>query len=273
MNTRSIAGAARVICEAEGKPNAVPATIAVALDATGWLNTTETQAELVRLRLLQNAQPAALSEAQVDALADAGNRALNDHYHEELCHCSDWPKGCASSGNYFAGSWDTAAFGIGMAAVIGVWESMRAPAEADEIARLRARVAELEALEPARFQTCRTCGAGYEYGKPCGTCNFKALMATAQQDARRDASAAKLRSLLAGQRAAVEDPHDSPLHHDYRLGHDLPEIAEVSRPDCPLGGLHMPGVPCDEQCHKKAAALETLHAALRRPDQPEVPSV
>ncbi|WP_037616321.1 hypothetical protein [Streptomyces aureus] len=33
---------------------------------------------------------------------------------------------------------------------------------------------------------------------------------------------AKLRNLLAGQRAAVEDPHDSPLHHDYRVSRDLP---------------------------------------------------
>lgn len=33
----------------------------------------------------------------------------------------------------------------------------------------------------------------------------------------------KLRALLAGQRAAVEDPHDSPLYHRYRVGHDLPE--------------------------------------------------
>jgi hypothetical protein len=32
----------------------------------------------------------------------------------------------------------------------------------------------------------------------------------------------KLRSLLAGQRAAAEDPHDSPLHHAYRVGRDLP---------------------------------------------------
>ncbi|WP_439947262.1 hypothetical protein [Streptomyces sp. BBFR109] len=32
----------------------------------------------------------------------------------------------------------------------------------------------------------------------------------------------KLRALLAGQRAAVEEPHDSPLHHDYRVGRDLP---------------------------------------------------
>ena len=34
----------------------------------------------------------------------------------------------------------------------------------------------------------------------------------------------KLRNLLAGQRAAVEDPHDSPLHHAYRVPRDLPEL-------------------------------------------------
>jgi hypothetical protein len=34
----------------------------------------------------------------------------------------------------------------------------------------------------------------------------------------------KLRALLAGQRAAVEDPHDSPLHHPYVLGRDLPPV-------------------------------------------------
>ncbi|MFJ8995548.1 hypothetical protein ACIRQH_34730 [Streptomyces sp. NPDC102279] len=33
----------------------------------------------------------------------------------------------------------------------------------------------------------------------------------------------KLRSLLAGQRAAVEDSHESPLHHSYLVGRDLPE--------------------------------------------------
>lgn len=34
----------------------------------------------------------------------------------------------------------------------------------------------------------------------------------------------KLRNLLAGQRASLEDPHDSPLAHPYRLSHDLPEL-------------------------------------------------
>jgi hypothetical protein len=32
---------------------------------------------------------------------------------------------------------------------------------------------------------------------------------------------AKLRQILAGQRAALEDPHDSPLHHPYAKGRDL----------------------------------------------------
>jgi hypothetical protein len=33
-----------------------------------------------------------------------------------------------------------------------------------------------------------------------------------------------MRALLDGQRAAVEDPHDGPLHHDYRVSRDLPEM-------------------------------------------------
>jgi hypothetical protein len=32
-----------------------------------------------------------------------------------------------------------------------------------------------------------------------------------------------MRALLDGQRAAVEDPHDSPLHHSYRVPRDLPQ--------------------------------------------------
>ncbi|MFF9568451.1 hypothetical protein [Streptomyces sp. NPDC014685] len=44
---------------------------------------------------------------------------------------------------------------------------------------LRARVAELEALKPAPVQTCRTCGAGYDYGQPCSVCEFKKRMAAA----------------------------------------------------------------------------------------------
>ncbi|MFI9154555.1 hypothetical protein [Streptomyces sp. NPDC053367] len=73
-----------------------------------------------------------------------------------------------------------------------------------ENARLRERIAELEALTPAAVQTCRECGAGYSYGEPCSQCVFEAHMAAAAA-------------------AGIEDPHDSPLHHAYRLGRDLPE--------------------------------------------------
>ena len=36
-----------------------------------------------------------------------------------------------------------------------------------------------------------------------------------------------MRALLDGQRAAVEDPHDGPLHHSYRVPRDLPETGGV----------------------------------------------
>lgn len=61
---------------------------------------------------------------------------------------------------------------------------------------LIARVAELEALTPARHQTCRVCGAGYVFGEPCAQCVFRARMAAESQ-------------------ARVRLPR--------RLSHDLPE--------------------------------------------------
>ncbi|MFD8404626.1 hypothetical protein ACFV1G_08080 [Streptomyces anulatus] len=82
------------------------------------------------------------------------------------------------------------------------------------------RVAELEALTPAQFQDCQTCGAGYEYGQPCQQCEFRTQMA---------AELAK---------APAEDPHDSPLHHTYALGRDLPEVPEPSRGHCGYDDYH-----------------------------------
>lgn len=51
------------------------------------------------------------------------------------------------------------------------------PALLAEVQRLKACVAELEALTPAPIQTCRVCGAGYSYGQPCSACEFQARMA------------------------------------------------------------------------------------------------
>ncbi|WP_406224998.1 hypothetical protein [Streptomyces anulatus] len=84
--------------------------------------------------------PVELTEQQLDALIDEGNRALNDHYHEAQCHCDDWPASCVSSGHYFMGAWDTDAFAIGVPAVLGVWETLRHDRVADleaEVDRLR----------------------------------------------------------------------------------------------------------------------------------------
>jgi hypothetical protein len=53
----------------------------------------------------------------LDQLIDAGNKALNDHYHDDLCHCRQWPDGCVSRGGYYFGYWDTNAFAIAMPAI------------------------------------------------------------------------------------------------------------------------------------------------------------
>lgn len=71
---------------------------------------------------------------------------------------------------------------------------------------LIARVAELEALTPARHQTCRVCGAGYTFGEPCAQCEFRARMA-AELQAR-----------------GLDGEHYVAVHHDYRNGRDLPGL-------------------------------------------------
>jgi hypothetical protein len=42
--------------------------------------------------------------------------------------------------------------------------------------------------------------------------------------ARLDASAARDAEATHWKRLGIEDPHDSPPHHGYRVGHDLPEL-------------------------------------------------
>lgn len=78
------------------------------------------------------------------------------------------------------------------------------------IAELNARIAELEALTPARVQTCRVCGAGYTYGEPCSSCEFRKRMA-AELQAR-----------------GLDGEHYEAVHHSYRVGHDLPETGGTS---------------------------------------------
>ncbi|MFF7610703.1 hypothetical protein [Streptomyces lavendulae] len=101
---------------------------AAALSSLGMLVPEGGAAELDRLRMLLNAQPADLSEEQLGALIAAGNRAIGDFYHERACACDAWPANCTTNPSYSRGYWDTDAFAIGMSTVIGLWESMRTPA-------------------------------------------------------------------------------------------------------------------------------------------------
>lgn len=97
-------------------------------------------AELARLESLMNAQPAELTEQQIDALAEAGNRVVNDANHTDQCMCDAWPKSCP---HYPDGTWDMGALDAAIPAVVGLWEVMRAAGDAGEVGRLRTRVAEL----------------------------------------------------------------------------------------------------------------------------------
>ncbi|MFJ3834503.1 hypothetical protein ACIPY6_03180 [Streptomyces sp. NPDC090054] len=276
MNTKSIAGAARVICEAMGRPNAVPATIAVALDAGGWLNTGDAAAELVRLRLLQNAQPAELSEPQLEALIDAGNAARNDYYHERACSCSEWPAGCVTDPDYANGYWDSDTFAIAAAAVVGAWESMRTPAEADEIARLRKDrdafrdqrngvFADNEQLI-ARVQESSEARLRAENATRTAQREIKQLRArVAELEAAQTrpapmfdpaAGLERLRREVAGlpgQAPPVpqrEEPHDSPLHHVYKTGRDLPRRVDACDACGAVPGEWCPDcAACRAGCH------------------------
>ncbi|MEU9640890.1 hypothetical protein [Streptomyces sp. NPDC048188] len=71
-------------------------------------------------------RPVSLTEEQIEKLAAAGNRAVNDLVHDDLCACDAWPERCLSSGGFFQGYWDWGYLETAVRAVLGVWESMRA---------------------------------------------------------------------------------------------------------------------------------------------------
>lgn len=93
---------------------------------------------------------------------------------------------------------------------------------AERLRRDRDRIAELEALTPAEYQTCRRCSAAYRYGNACSNCAFQAEIAAA---AARECGcpARPERHAWGCPTLPAEDSYVSPLHHDYRLGHDIPE--------------------------------------------------
>ncbi|BFP50067.1 hypothetical protein KCMC57_64350 (plasmid) [Kitasatospora sp. CMC57] len=93
--------------------------------------------------------PPELPNELLEQLIDAGNKALNDYYHERACACSAWPKKCASwksPGDMFFGYWDTDAFAIGVPAIIAAHEQGKAQAATQSIAAATGLVARLAAV-------------------------------------------------------------------------------------------------------------------------------
>lgn len=90
-----------------------------------------------------------------------------------------------------------------------------------ENARLRGRVAELEgaAVRKARPVTaCEACGDLPEKWCPdCAACKAGCF-------GGHDGNPCTHPNARWAAPAPVEDPHDSPLHHSYALGRDLPEV-------------------------------------------------
>ncbi|WP_171108671.1 MULTISPECIES: hypothetical protein [unclassified Streptomyces] len=75
---------------------------------------------------------------------------------------------------------------------------------------------------------CHPCGCPKRFDRHAWGCPTTAVDAASVAADDVTPRVAKLRGILAGQRAAVEDPHDSPLHHDYRIGRDLPQAGGAS---------------------------------------------
>ncbi|MFJ3923078.1 hypothetical protein [Streptomyces sp. NPDC090022] len=213
----------------------LPAALAYDLEAMGLLQSPETAAELDRLR-------ARVEELETFAHGCDGEGCTLPH--------SSW----CTKAKEFAAQHEGCTCGR-------PWESTPEPHAGhcwllspphDEVQRLRARVAELEALRPAPIQDCRKCGAGYTHGQPCSNCQFQAEMAAATVE-RNGAglSEVELRRTAPGTYRCTcghwdnvhgpfcfaeacecgnfaypqpaEDQHEGPKPHAYRLGRDLPE--------------------------------------------------
>jgi hypothetical protein len=165
VNTKALNSLADLICRAQ-EQDRTPMGIALAIDAAGRHMTPETAAEVEQLRA-RVAELEAQCERRRVRLVALQNDALS-------MRGSLSPMGADRKVPFPLGETLTPAVD---------W--------------LIARVAELEALTPARHQTCRACGAGYTYGEPCVQCEFRARMAAETQ-------------------ARVRQPG--------LVGHDLPEL-------------------------------------------------
>ncbi|THA56142.1 hypothetical protein [Streptomyces sp. A1136] len=145
---------------------------------------------------------------------------------------------------------------------LGSAQLLQSPETAAELARLRARVAELEAerhetnevlsdaAEQLRADRDRIAGLEAERRTIAAARDAQIIAwlgkksreyGTSNRENRAKAEAvARMADKLSrgAVRRPLEDPHDSPLHHTYRTGHDLPHC------ECPpSAGRHTSACP------------------------------
>lgn len=69
-------------------------------------------------------EPVALTDEEMQILADAGDEAVNAANHADQCGCDTWPTTCHS--DYQPGTWDAMGWYTGLPAVLAAWEQLRA---------------------------------------------------------------------------------------------------------------------------------------------------
>lgn len=180
MNAKRVSAASGVICAAQ-KTRQTPAGIAAALEAAGLLQSPESAAELVALRkeiARLTTQSARVKTAELQPgdrlwhpydMAQFTVSSVPEKLKVDLRFHTPGSTAGSESGMRVTGTDDSGELVYVDAAQSYLWTRGDAAAELD---RLRARVAELEALTPATIQTCQSCGAGYTYGEPCSVCEY-----------------------------------------------------------------------------------------------------
>jgi hypothetical protein len=180
VNTQRVNGAAGVILAAL-EQNRTPAGIALALESAGLLMTPETAADMASV----STDAVGVAERAVEELKreHAESARLRARLAERVVAPAPAPGAFRIVVDLEnADDYDDAVYAAEQVQGALRGQGYKSVAVVDtegerQLAALRARVAELEALKPAPIQTCRACGAGYTYGEPCSTCEFRARMA------------------------------------------------------------------------------------------------
>jgi len=206
VNTHRVNAAAGVIHAAMQRGKTLPQTLAYDLEAAGLLQSPETADELSRLRTAGSRLP--VDDERIALIrrgrthCEATRFETQDERPLHVWGPSQYP-------------------GRDMCQRCTTERAWAEDVDADEVVllaevdRLRARVAELEAALALDPDPIAYGPRGYRCG--CGK-DAHSSLTPCRPDPEPLAGTVRTLARMA------EDPHDSPLHTDYRLGHDLPEV-------------------------------------------------